>query len=117
MGKTTRGKTAKGQASRAKAKVRLTPTGRVSRARPAGTRTPEAEAVGQIIRRARLAHNWSQEKLAQELGVCGITVSRWERGLSLPHDEHRRALADTLALGSGNGRRFRRNYRPDDFAA
>jgi transcriptional regulator with XRE-family HTH domain len=38
-----------------------------------------------IIIAVRQQHGWSQEDLAAQLGVGAMTVSRWERGESLPH--------------------------------
>lgn len=41
------------------------------------------EAVGERVRAARLQRGWSQEQLAEALGVTPETVSRYETG-SLP---------------------------------
>ncbi len=40
----------------------------------------------------------SQEKMAQELGVCAKTISNWERGVVQPQWRHKSRL---LVLGVG----------------
>jgi transcriptional regulator with XRE-family HTH domain len=39
---------------------------------------------GLQIRRAREARGWTQEELAQHLGVGHRTVGNWERGATIP---------------------------------
>lgn len=43
------------------------------------------------VREKRLA--LTQEELGAKLGVGGVTVSRWERGIVEPRPRHLRALA------------------------
>ncbi len=45
------------------------------------------------LRQEREQHGWSQEKVARELGVDRVTVSRWERGISLPYPYYREKLS------------------------
>jgi len=67
-------------------------------------------SVGYVIKKGRLEKNYTQEGLAQRLGVSSITVSRWERGLMYPDATHRSLLAKQLS-------HRRRTYQPQDFAA
>jgi len=45
------------------------------------------------LRQERELRGWSQEKVAEELGVDRVTVSRWERGISLPYPYYREKLS------------------------
>ncbi len=47
---------------------------------------------GMLIKSLRVSPQVSQFQLAETLGVDQATVSRWERGLSEPHYEMRKAL-------------------------
>jgi transcriptional regulator with XRE-family HTH domain len=40
----------------------------------------------------REIRGWSQDKLAEKVGVTPRTVSRWERGKSIPHPCYREKL-------------------------
>ncbi len=42
------------------------------------------ENMGQIIRRLRKEKNFTQEELAEQLGISSQAVSKWESGASLP---------------------------------
>ena len=42
---------------------------------------------GRRLREARLELGWSQERLAQALGVSKFTVHRWEKGLHSPSSQ------------------------------
>ena len=44
----------------------------------------EIERMGGVIRRLRMEKAWTQEELAERLGVSGQAVSKWETGQSLP---------------------------------
>lgn len=46
------------------------------------------------IRQLRIAHGWSQQELAEKLGVTNVAVSQWERGVKQPKLEMREALCD-----------------------
>lgn len=48
----------------------------------------------QKLKEAREAHGWSQEDIAEQIGLDDPhTVSRWERGISVPRPSYRRKLA------------------------
>lgn len=57
------------------------------------------QALGALIRDRRLSYDnpLKQRELASKIGVDPITVSRWERGITIPSDVHRVLL--TRALG------------------
>ncbi len=46
----------------------------------------------QRLKQERERRGWSQAKLAEEVGIDSTTVSRWERGLSLPYPYYREKL-------------------------
>lgn len=48
------------------------------------------KALGQRAAEVRKARGWTQERLAEDLGVAAVTVSRWETG-------HRGMSVTTLA--------------------
>ncbi len=52
------------------------------------------ETLGRRIRAARDKLDWSQDRLAAELHVAQVTVSRWEADKSDPHDNYLRRIAD-----------------------
>jgi len=52
--------------------------------------------VGRNIRDARDAKDWTQRKLAAELGVDIRAVSRWERGGIMPSTKNLMRLAELL---------------------
>ena len=54
--------------------------------------------LGEVIRRARLRRGWTQDQLADALGVQRSYVSQWETGARKWPQEHVRAIADTLGL-------------------
>ena len=54
-------------------------------------------SIGENIRAARRAHGWSQEKLAQLVGVKKATISRYENGSREPRSEQLKEIA--VALG------------------
>lgn len=41
-----------------------------------------------LLAQARYDKGWSQEHLAERMGVSSVTVSRWEQGGSTPHQRH-----------------------------
>ena len=48
------------------------------------------------LKELRMAHNMTQEAVAEHLGVSSQTVSKWERGLSCPDLVCLDDLADLL---------------------
>jgi tetratricopeptide (TPR) repeat protein/transcriptional regulator with XRE-family HTH domain len=49
-------------------------------------------STGQRLRRERARLNWSQERLAEALGVTTHSINRWERDKVLPHPYYREQL-------------------------
>ncbi len=55
------------------------------------------EGLGRRIRQARKEKNWSQKRLAEELGLNAPTpVNRWEAGTFTPNDDSMTKLAQCL---------------------
>jgi len=54
----------------------------------------ESGGVGVRLRTARLAAGMTQRQLAEALGVEAITVSRWERGVTMPSLPRLRRVAE-----------------------
>lgn len=50
------------------------------------------------LKERRIAVGYSQERLAEDLGVDRKTVSRWDTGASAPQPEQRRSLANLLQV-------------------
>src|SRR5690242_10148582 len=48
------------------------------------------------LRAARRLKNWTQSELAEKLGTDFETVSRWERGITVPSPYYRRQLCKVL---------------------
>ncbi len=48
----------------------------------------------QRLKQERERRGWSQAKLAEEVGIDSTTISRWERGLSLPYPYYRQRLCE-----------------------
>lgn len=57
-----------------------------------------ANRIGRAIARERVARELTQEQLAEQLGVEQETVSRFERGLTLPPLQRLIQLADVFDL-------------------
>lgn len=51
---------------------------------------------GRALQRSRKERGWSQELLAERLGVSQATVSFWESGVEYPNFEHLARLASLL---------------------
>jgi transcriptional regulator with XRE-family HTH domain len=49
---------------------------------------------------ARLSKGWSQEALAEKVGVARNTVSAWERGIADPYPVHMQRLCNVFALST-----------------
>lgn len=54
----------------------------------------ENATIKDRIRQLRTARGWSQQELADKLGVTNVAVSQWERGVKHPKMEMREALCD-----------------------
>lgn len=66
------------------------------------------------IKLARAQARLSQEDFATLVGVRGMTVSKWERGVQRPKDEHLTMLAAKLGLP---GHWFHIDHEPERLAA
>jgi transcriptional regulator with XRE-family HTH domain len=64
--------------------------------RASGTR--ESTFLPQVLRQQRLRKGWSQENLAEKLGVSKVTIHRWECGETRPVPFHRRRLCEILGV-------------------
>jgi transcriptional regulator with XRE-family HTH domain len=53
-----------------------------------------SENWGELVRRYRVRHGLTQERLASVLGVAQRTISRWERGVDRPSLEQQKQLRD-----------------------
>ena len=58
------------------------------------TRPPQ-----QTLRQLRQARGWTQQQVANRLGVAQVSVWRWERGQVVPHVRTRKRLADLFGVG------------------
>lgn len=54
--------------------------------------------LGQEIKKIRKSRNMTQEELAQRLFVVRQTVSKWERGYSVPDAEQLQSIADIFEI-------------------
>ena len=54
--------------------------------------------IGDLIVEKRKEHGLTQTELGSMLGISGKAVSKWERGLSKPCDEHLKKLIALLGL-------------------
>ena len=54
--------------------------------------------IGDLISQKRKECGMTQMELGAMLGISGKAVSKWERGLSKPCDEHLERLIDLLGL-------------------
>ena len=57
----------------------------------------------------RKLHNWSQEELAEKIGVSRQTLSKYETGESLPDIEKCRMLADLFGVTTDDLIRYERS--------
>lgn len=62
-----------------------------------GPMTENNTTLGDRIRSARLALNWSQTELARAVGCPDATISRWECDQNVPELDNLRRVA--VALG------------------
>lgn len=61
---------------------------------------PAKNAPNPHLRRAREGHGWSQEYVAREVGTDAFTVSRWERGITMPSPHFRQQLCALFSLNA-----------------
>ncbi|MGI6013704.1 MAG: helix-turn-helix domain-containing protein [Oscillospiraceae bacterium] len=54
---------------------------------------------GEKIKKARESLNLTQEQLGEKIGVTGVTIMRYEKGLRQPRIEQLCAIADALDIG------------------
>lgn len=54
--------------------------------------------IPETIKRSRLRKGWTQKKLAEEVKVSGVYISKLEQGVNLPGDELALKLARKLDL-------------------
>jgi transcriptional regulator with XRE-family HTH domain len=59
-------------------------------------------SFGRAVLAAREARGWTQRDLAIQVGVSQRAVSSWERGVSEPHEETKRAVSELLHLQPGS---------------
>ena len=62
------------------------------------TRRMNSSGIGQEIRRLRLAAGKSQVELASAIDVHWTTISRWERGISVPIAPLRKLVLAALVV-------------------
>jgi transcriptional regulator with XRE-family HTH domain len=76
-------------------------------------------SLGELIRDRRIERGWSQQDLADHLGVRAQTISTWELGQARPQRRFAREVADLLGVDEhevleGPGRHQLVVLRPDD---
>jgi len=54
--------------------------------------------LGEQIRMARHARDWTQMELGEKVGVCAATIHSWERGKRKPTSTHLRKLKEILDI-------------------
>lgn len=59
---------------------------------------PARFAPNPHLKRARARQGWSQEYVAREVGTDAFTVSRWERGITMPSPHFRQQLCTLFGL-------------------
>lgn len=63
-------------------------------------RKPARVFPNQQLKQARIHQGWSQEYVAQEVGTDAFTVSRWERGVTMPSPHFRPKLCALFGLSA-----------------
>src|SRR5579872_7353523 len=61
---------------------------------------PAKNAPNLQLKRARESRGWSQEYVAREVGTDAFTVSRWERGITMPSPHFRQQLCSLFDLSA-----------------
>ncbi len=54
---------------------------------------PEEATPNSLLRSMRESQGWTQEELAEKIGTTGVTISRWESGVTFPSRYFRRRLS------------------------
>ncbi len=54
---------------------------------------PEEATPKYLLRNMRESQGWTQEELAEKIGTTGVTISRWESGVTFPSRYFRRRLS------------------------
>ena len=54
---------------------------------------PEEATPKYLLRTMRESQGWTQEELAEKIGTTGVTISRWESGITFPSRYFRRRLS------------------------
>lgn len=69
---------------------------------PSSTRTKEIGVLlGQNMARHRRIRGWTQQELAEKVGIDSVTISRLETGTSLPSLVRLAEIADVLKVSLG----------------
>ncbi len=63
--------------------------------------TAPSRSPWQTLRQLRQARGWTQDDLAEQVGVKRKQVHAWERGEHLPRPVTRQRLADLFGVGVG----------------
>lgn len=58
----------------------------------------DLKKIGKFIAKKRQEHNYTQESLAEKLGISNRSVSKWERGICLPDAENMAKLCQALKI-------------------
>ena len=69
--------------------------------------------IGRLIRGMRLEKGLSPRELAEKLGVCGKTVSKWECGMGAPDIQLWSALSRELGIDLARVRNGLKQLRGD----
>jgi transcriptional regulator with XRE-family HTH domain len=54
---------------------------------------PEEATPKYLLRNMRESQGWTQEELAEKIGTTGVTISRWESGVTTPNRYFRKKLS------------------------
>lgn len=56
-------------------------------------KNPKEATPKYLLRSARESHGWTQDELAEKIGTTGVTISRWESGVTFPSRYFRKRLS------------------------
>ena len=57
------------------------------------------KTLGELIRTARLAQNWTQRELADQMNVSRSAVSNWENGKTIPRLSQKKKIVVIRDMG------------------